>query len=1581
MRNFYPLLFSFIFLFAGTRIQAQAPTCDPSVPFYQVNLTGNPAGTWVSPVHSRNGNCCSTTSPDRCTSFEILVDTGAAMISFEIASGAIPPGSMFYQIGCGPQVAVGQPICITGPGPHFLTFCKPGNNTNTYRVTSIPKPTFPKNDTARIGCSLPLRVLGMVETSVTWNSIFPGAPGAYNTYLNCTSGCDTVIYTPASNAPAFVDYLICGTPIATQCGYVAVCDTVRIYNFNALTGSVTPDPATFCQGGPGVTVTGSASGGQSPYSFTWYDQSLQIVGSTASYNATTGGNYQLEIRDYLYDPQYCPSVFVNVPVTATLPPVVNAGADQTVCRNNPIIVLNGTVQHASGGIWTGGAGTFSPSATSLVCSYTPTAGELAAGQVTLTLTSTGAGGGCTNASDAVTIFFPPLLSVNVADVNTLCNGSNGTLTAAVSGGSGPYAYQWTNGASTSSITTGAGTFCATVTDNIGCTASDCGTISTPAALAVTMSSTACTTNGGNNGTASASVSGGTAPYTYLWSNNATTSSISGLSYGIYTVTVTDANGCQIQSSIVVNEPRCNNYQVSSGGSNVLCNGAETGTATATVINGTPNYTYLWSDPLHQTTSTAVNLSAGVYQCIVTDANNCSAVVNVTITQPTALVNTMTHTNVSVIGGNDGSAQANVSGGTPVYSYLWSNSGTGSSISSLTAGIYSVTVTDANNCTLMDSVQVTQPPCNNLVLSVVTSPATCSGNNNGSASAVVLFGNNPINYLWSTGSTASSISNLSPGSYSLTISDALNCSSFVNFTITAPSPLSLGLSPTDVRCSESLDGTIELTVSGGTYPYSYTWSNGSAVEDLIYLTDGTYSVTVTDANGCTVSGSTVIDRPDPISVSSVNTNITCFGGSNGAIDASVSGGISPYTYSWSNGATTQDISGLSADSYILTVTDANGCVNGTPFNVSMNEPGQVMIDSVLVACPVPGSGLSQITVYPSGGNNGAYQVSFDGGTNFLGSGVYIVNMPVDSTYIIALRDTFGCPSAANDTVTVNAEVNILAASFNPCIADGVNSIPVSVNVSGGSQGLYMISFDNGNTFLPAGTYSTQLATGNSYTIIAKDSLACISTSETISIPDEIVLGGTTSSYAGGYQVSCVGASDGSVDLSASGGSGTYSYAWSNSSTTQDLVNLSAGTYSVIVTDSLSCTDTIAFTLTEPSQLTASAVATSNFNGYNVSCAGSTNGSADLTVNGGTPGYTFSWSNAASTEDLSNIGAGTYTVTVTDANGCLQTASVTLTEPALLDISASHIDVPCNGFSTGSIDITMTGGVQPMSYLWSNSATTEDLTALPAGTYSVNVTDANGCQADTSIVITENLPVVSTIQFINPLCAGDANGTVDLSVAGGTAPYTYTWSNGQTSEDLGGLPGGVYNILIQDANGCLGYNTVTLANPPALNSNISSPVQVNGHNISFFGGSDGSINLDVSGGTPAYQYQWSNGSTNEDQNGLGAGTYTVTITDANGCTILDTIVLDQPFDLAMPTGYSPNSDGFNDAFVIHGIEAYPENRLEVYNRWGNLVYASDNYMNMWRGTSDTGDTLPDGTYFVVLNINKGEIVLTGYVDVRR
>jgi large repetitive protein len=280
----------------------QVPTCDSNVPYYFVDLSGNPAGIWVSPSHERIGKCCGVTGANVCTSFEVKLNPNTVAVNFNIASGATPSGALFYQIECGPEIPIGQQICLTGSGTHHITFCKPGNNENTYVITSIPKPIFPSDTTVRIGCSKTLSVLGITESSIGWTSVYPGVEGQYNSYLSCTN-CTTSDFTPVDGAPAYIDYKICGLPLANDCGYNnTVCGTVRITINNRLTETISPSPASFCQmgSGSGITLTANPSGGNGNYNYIWRNSSSGIIGNSKSYFATAQGNYTVEVRDGLY---------------------------------------------------------------------------------------------------------------------------------------------------------------------------------------------------------------------------------------------------------------------------------------------------------------------------------------------------------------------------------------------------------------------------------------------------------------------------------------------------------------------------------------------------------------------------------------------------------------------------------------------------------------------------------------------------------------------------------------------------------------------------------------------------------------------------------------------------------------------------------------------------------------------------------------------------------------------------------------------------------------------------------------------------------------------------------------------------------------------------------------------------------------------------------------------------------------------------------------------------------------------------------------------------------------------------------
>jgi len=1911
-------------MFSLNPIRAQTGYCDPDVPSFTVNLSSSSAGIWVSPDTARQGNCCGLSNSDLCVHFNLTLNPNAAGVQIDMI-GADPPGSLTYSFSCtAPGYPGGTVKCISGVGPHDITFCKPGKNKNIYKITSISKPLFPKDDTVRVGCRKKLVTLGIVNNSASWTAInssagsSPAQLAIYNSYLDSLNVASPT-YSPAANAPSWIAYQVCGFPIASTCGFsLNVCGTLTITNVPSLTATVTPNPATFCNIGPGsgVVLNATGGGGLSPYIFNWYNGSNVFLASGAVYTATAQGAYKLEIKDRLYNSSTCPSTIISpISVSVGLVPTVDAGSSQKICASNPVAILSGTINNASGGIWTGGLGTFVPGNTYLNTNYTPHATELSAGFVKLYLTSTGSGGGCINKKDSTIIYFSSTPTVSINSGTLSCHNSTTTISAYVSGGTPPYNYLWNTGTMGNSVIGGQGNYSVIVKDSLNCSSINTSkSISAPSALSLLFYSTNVVPDGSSTGTASVSISGGTPVYTVTWTpGGLNTFSLSGLPYGVYTAQVKDANGCRISGSTVVGNSLCSSLTAIGSSTNILCFGESNGKASVNVIGGTPAYTYTWNTSPEQYTATANNLQSGVYTVLVKDGNNCFQTANITITEPTLLTNVMTHTNVTIMGGSNGVASANPFGGSVPYSYLWSTGATSQSINNLSAGIYTVGITDKNGCTRNDAVNLSQPICNDLTLNLFVTNALCYGGK-GSAFAIISGAKGTYTVNWSNGAQGLSVTGLAPGNYSVSVADTSHCLEYFNFTITQPSPLSLGLTTSNVSCYGVNNGAVDLSISGGTFPYFFNWNSGfSSSEDLTNLPPGSYSVQTIDANGCSAIASAIITQPTPLAVTYTTQNVSCINGSNGIAQLNVSGGTIPYTYAWSTGATTQSITGLSAGGYTASVVDANLCKTGQALVIPIAQPDSVKVDSFIIACSVPGSGKTQVQVVPKGGYSGVYQVSYDNGLSFQTAGVYVAMLNNATTYSVVLKDANNCWSLKPDIISVKKEVKIDSVIFNKCYSVGTNSTIVTIYPSGGDSGPYSVSYNNGISYLAQGTYSANIGIASTYSVLTKDFRGCISGVKVITLPSVFSSSTSATSDYHGQNISCYGLTDGSALVTASGGTGSYSYSWTTvpTKTTAAISNLGAGTYTVTIKDLNNCSITNTITLTQSTAITATASVTSNYNGQAISCFGYNDGEAHVIANGGTTPYTYAWTfvptqtastatgliagtysvyvkdvnnclvtktvtltqpvsltstvnvtsnyngkqvscygatnasitaiassgtapytyawstnpvqtgtivtgvgagtysviitdangcvminSTAVTEpksvsitasvtshynghniscfgltdgsatsnatggtepynyiwsstpsqsgvNLSNVGAGNYTVTIFDANQCEASASVNLTqadkiEVQLLDLSSYNgYNISCFGKNDGYIDITVKGGIDEYTYQWSNSATTEDLSNLTAGNYSVTVYDMNQCKGQLNVKLFEPNKLIATVDSISHynnyniscfglhngniyvsviggvkdynytwsnnsvnqdltnvgagsysltvidnnrcmvsldtlliqplvltlessvspvLCHGIATGSIDVSLAGGVSPYAFNWSTNSTQEDLknigagtytityrdkngcghfsviqvtepdsiklnkevdnlkcngdtlgniylitsGGIKpytylwsdestikdltnvkAGQYSVIIKDNNGCIYNDTTVITEPTSLKINLYSPILYSGYNISKFNGDDGSIDLTVTGGITPYTYLWSNGSSIEDIYNLKAGNYYVTVMDTNGCRISGDITLTQPLSLEMPEGYSPNNDNQNDNFVVHGIESYPDNTLTIYNRWGNIVYSKEGYFNEWNGNSNNGEVLPDATYFAILEVNGGEIVLKGYVELRR
>ena len=492
------------------------------------------------------------------------------------------------------------------------------------------------------------------------------------------------------------------------------------------------------------------------------------------------------------------------------------------------------------------------------------------------------------------------------------------------------------------------------------------------------------------------------------------------------------------------------------------------------------------------------------------------------------------------------------------------------------------------------------------------------------------------------------------------------------------------------------------------------------------------------------------------------------------------------------------------------------------------------------------------------------------------------------------------------------------------------------------------------------------------------------------PDSITANATFSDYQG-FNGRCNGDSSSFIALHVTGGTGSYTFLWNNSATNDSISNLASGNYLVSIIDANGCRKDTSVTLTQP-PLLSDTITLSIFNGgSNISCNGYIDGVAYSNASGGIPPYSYLWSNGDAGDSAVGLGVGNYTLTLTDSNGCSVVKPFSLTQPSPVSISSvlsnfNGFNIGCFGNTSGCIIISTSGGNSPYTYVWDSRDTINDsvLCNLPADTFSVRIIDANGCQLDTFFVLTTPQPlsdstIVSGFNGYQIQCNGLSNGSIDVSVLGGVSPFTYAWSNSATSQDLSNLSAGNYQLIITDANSCKDTISYTLNEPTAISSDTItvSDVSCNGVN-------DGvaMANL-VSGGSPPYLYSWSNGDTGVTINSLPTGMINLTISDLNNCTVTASAVL--KFGncvLELPSAFSPNSDGFNDFYVIHGINKYPKNIFKVFNRWGNEVYSKEDYTNVdWYGQNSDGKDLPDGTYFVSFVVKGEDLHRNTFVDLRR
>ena len=606
-----------------------------------------------------------------------------------------------------------------------------------------------------------------------------------------------------------------------------------------------------------------------------------------------------------------------------------------------------------------------------------------------------------------------------------------------------------------------------------------------------------------------------------------------------------------------------------------------------------------------------------------------------------------------------------------------------------------------------------------------------------------------------------------------------------------------------------------------------------------------------------------------------------------------------------------------------------------------------------------------------GNPNNIQWTEVGSSTVLATGPTVTVTPTSTTAYVA-SVTGGC---AGIPFTDTVYVTVGAGNFNfggsvvtnpPCTA---NTGSITVNINGGS-GTYGYSW---NTTPPQTTQTISNLGPGSYMVTVTDSISGCTKDTTF-----VLTNGSSLQVAidSSVNVSCNGGNSGIAYASASGGLGSVTYSWDTNpiQTSATAIGLSAGTYNVTVTDSVGCISVATVVITEPNALLVNPTMIGM-----PSCNGGSDGTAIANANGGVSPYTYSWNTTPiqTTQSASGLSAGQYIVTVTDANGCVATGNVLITQPAPISNSIQITNITCHNGNDGAITLTSSGGTAPYSYSWSTSANTSNTeTGLSSGIVYVTTSDNQGCSVTDTIQITNPDSMSLTLTHTSASCNTD-DGTATAVVVGGNTPYNYLWSvNNQITQTADSLPGGMVSVVVMDANGCAVSGSINI-DTVNIHTAVAGADPATGIAPLIVNFSNNSQN------TTAYFWDFGDGNTSTDfaptHTYLENGTYVVVLTSINsgGCMAYDTLIIDVINELIIPNVFTPNGDGVNDNLVFKNLHAFPDNKLIVLNRWGKTIFEKTGYQNDWNGANNS-----DGTYFFILELNdKDNTVHKGTITILR
>ncbi len=1253
------------------------------------------------------------------------------------------------------------------------------------------------------------------------------------------------------------------------------------------------------------------SGGTPAYTYTWSPSG----GNGPTANGLCIGNYTLTVGDA----NGCTPATATFTITPIVVISISATSQSVSCNNACDGVANATASAGTAPytmVWTSSpGGAIVTTCNSVVnCSAT----NLCPGTYVITATDQN---NCVN-KDSVVIGNPPLLTVVGAQTNATCFGTcNGSATVTPAGGTAPYTVAWNTGGVGSTVANLCpGTYTAIVTDNNGCTVQQTFTITSNTQLSVATTITPPAICGGN-GSIAVTASGGTSPYTFVWApaigvvtTVSPTSTLSGVPANIYTVTITDVNGCDTILQIGLSDPGTETVTVST--QSVSCFGLSDGSATVTAV-GVPVITITWPGgvPSGPSPLTVGSLTAGVYVVQTVDGNGCTVFNNVTINGPTQIQDNANIVQPTCAAG--GSITLNPSGGSGAgYTFNWDGGASNSNpLVGGTPGTHTCVVSDGNLCSQTFTYNLTPP--NSLTVTVLSNPTLCSYSSNGSASANVTGGVGPFSYTWTpvggSGVNLSNVSNLPAGNYTVSVTDAGGCAAQQTFTITGAPAIVSNLVNTNNLCnsgSSGCTGSATVTPTGGTGAYTYNWSpGGQSTTTVSNMCPTNYTVIVTDANSCKDTTRFTIVDPPVLNAPVVSTNPSCFGMCNGSATVTPSGGTgTTYTVGWSpnvclNCPVASNLCGNQP--YTITTTDSTGCTNIQI--ITLTPPAQLQSNAT-VTDPICFNNCNGSIVSNTSGGIPPYIYSW----NTAGT---VVNTPTTSTnsnlcfgtYTLITTDSKGCTDTSTHVVNNPPALSITASATSASCLQSNGSITISsVNGNGAVTVLWLNPVICGSSLscnnLPFGVYSVELTDSKG----CKDTFFVAVTNPNGPKIDSLVINST-----------CFQTCNGSITDSVTSGINVvtpYVFTWTpppgpgtittgtNSSTYS---NLCPGVYIATVADSLGCGTATTFTVADPTQIQ------DNGNFTNATCAGINDGTITSVASGGTPGttgytYTLDGITTNTTGIFTNLAVGSHTVCISDSANCSKCFPYFINGTITILSNIASTNLTCAGTCNGTATLSnVSGGTAPYIIAWSNGQSSAIATALCAGSYTAIITDNNGCKAQDTITLITPTPITPNLTIVNPAC-GQCNGTVAVAPTGGTPgttpPYTYSWNTGATTSNISNVCAGVYQIDITDSLGCKQSFPFPVSNSgaPSVTVTTTSPVCSNA--------CTGSATVTASGGATPYTYSWpTGGQTGTTINNQCGGLYFVQVQDSLGCIATDSALITQGTVLSVVTVMSNPSCG--------------------------------------------------------------------------